>query len=37
MSDIINHEVMDYIRNLLPPRDELFLEMEREAKEKIIP
>ncbi|SHJ99812.1 O-methyltransferase [Desulforamulus aeronauticus] len=34
---MINEDVRAYIRELLPPRDAVFLEMEREAREKIIP
>lgn len=37
MSEIVKKEVRDYLRKLLPPRDELFLEMEKEAKEKVVP
>ncbi|GAB6157232.1 O-methyltransferase [Desulfotomaculum varum] len=37
MSNIIQPEVQLYIRGLLPPRDDILLEMEREAKAKIIP
>lgn len=37
VTTIVQEEVQQYIRELLPPRDEIFYEMEREAKEKIIP
>lgn len=37
MSTIVDEDVQQYIRHLLPDRDEVFYEMEREAKEKIVP
>lgn len=37
MSSIVRDEVQEYIRGLLPARDKLLLEMEREAIEKHIP
>ncbi|MDA8211009.1 MAG: O-methyltransferase [Clostridia bacterium] len=37
MTNIVQEEVRQYIRELLPPRDELFYEMEQEAREKMIP
>ncbi|SHG94370.1 O-methyltransferase [Desulforamulus hydrothermalis] len=37
MSNIIQPEVQRYIRGLLPPRDNIFLEMEQEARAKVIP
>jgi len=37
VTNIVQPEVQRYIRGLLPPRDEIFYEMEQEAKEKIIP
>ncbi|AEF93818.1 O-methyltransferase family 3 [Desulfotomaculum nigrificans CO-1-SRB] len=37
MSGIIQPEVQQYIRNLLPPRTGIFKEMEQEARDKIIP
>lgn len=37
MSDIIYNDVEQYIRGLLPPRDELFLQMEQYAKENVVP
>ena len=37
MSKILPIEVQQFIRNLLPPRDELLNRMEHEAAEKIVP
>lgn len=37
MDFLVNKEVQDYIRSLLPKRDKILYEMEKEAKEKIIP
>lgn len=34
---MLSEEVCKYIRELLPPRDAIFLEMENEAREKIVP
>lgn len=37
MSKIIYNNVEQYIRDLMPPRDPLFLQMEQFAKENIVP
>ncbi len=37
MGFFMSNEVQEYIRGMLPPREELFIEMEREAREKMVP
>lgn len=37
MAGILKKDIEQYIRNLLPPRDELMLQIEQEAKDKIVP
>ncbi|MEG6520593.1 O-methyltransferase [Desulfotomaculum sp. 1211_IL3151] len=37
MDFLVNKEVQEYIRSLLPKKDKIFYEMEKEAEEKIVP